>query len=332
MRDKKRSRVADYLVYLAVRVIVCVIQALPFETGRLIARLIAWLAYQIDRRHRLVAAENLQKAFPGQHSAAEIDGMVRGVYRHFCTLLIEIMHMPRRYHLHNYKQRVHLREPRRMVELLMSGRPVLFVTGHFGNWEMAGYVLGLFGFRAHAIARPLDNPYLDAYLRDFRERTGQRLLAKHGDFEQIEKLLAQGGLIATLADQDAGQRGLFVDFFGRPASTHKAVALMALEHNVPMVVCGTPHLDGKYHIWPIDIIYPEDYEKSPDAVRAITQRFTSELEKMVRTAPEQYFWVHRRWKHAPPVRRKPKAAPEFDGQSAAALALRAGSALGRVVS
>jgi KDO2-lipid IV(A) lauroyltransferase len=308
MPVKKRSRVADYLVYLAVRILVCIIQALPFETACLAARLLAWLVYKIDKRHRLVAIENLQKAFPGQHTDAEIDTMVRGVYRHFCTLLIEIAHMPRRYHLHNYKRHIVVRALPGLSELLLSGRPVLFVTGHFGNWEMAGYVIGLFGFRAHAIARPLDNPYLDDFLRSFRERTGQRLLAKHGDFDQMEKLLRTGGLIATLADQDAGQRGLFVDFFGRPASTHKAIALMALEHNVPMIVCGTPRLDGKYHIWSIDIIYPEDYDKSPDAVRAITQRFTTGLETVIRATPEQYFWVHRRWKHAPPERRKPKRA------------------------
>jgi KDO2-lipid IV(A) lauroyltransferase len=169
---------------------------------------------------------------------------------------------------------------------------------------MAGYWLGLVGIHAHAIARPLDNPYLDEFLRSFRERTGQKLLAKQGDFDRIDQVLAEGGMLATLADQDAGPRGLFVDFFGRPASTHKAIALLALEHNVPMVVAGTPKLDGKYHLWPFDIIFPEDYDKTPDAVRAITQRFTAGLEAMIREAPEQYFWVHRRWKHAPPVRKK----------------------------
>jgi KDO2-lipid IV(A) lauroyltransferase len=97
---------------------------------------------------------------------------------------------------------------------------------------------------------------------------------------------------------------LFVDFFGRPASTHKAVALLALEHNVPMVVGGAPKIDGKYHFWAIDVIYPEEYEKTPEGIRAITQRFTSGLEAMVRQAPEQYFWVHRRWKHAPRERKK----------------------------
>jgi Kdo2-lipid IVA lauroyltransferase/acyltransferase len=194
------------------------------------------------------------------------------------------------------------------MEVMMSGRPMLFVTGHFGNWELAGYAMGLLGFRIHAIARPLDNPYLDAFLRSFRERTGQRLLAKHGDFERMDQLLREGGMLATLADQDAGQRGLFVDFFGRPASTHKAVALMALENNVVMIVAGMPRLAGQYHIWPIDIIDPAEYDRTPDAIRAITQRFTTGLETLIRHAPEQYFWVHRRWKHQPQPRAKKNAA------------------------
>jgi KDO2-lipid IV(A) lauroyltransferase len=304
MSEKKRSAFVDYVVYLVVRIFVCILQALSFETACRFAGFLAWVIYKVDKRHRQVAIENLQKAFPGQYNDAQIDVMVRGVYEHFCTVLIEIIHMPRRYHLHNYKQSAVVHEPERLADAYLTGRPVLFVTAHFGNWEMAGYHLGLSGFHSHAIARPLDNPYLDQFLRSFRERTGQKLLAKHGDFDNMEKILKAGGIIATLADQDAGQRGLFVDFFGRPASTHKAIALLALEHNVPMVVLGTPKLDGRYRIWGMDVIYPEDYEKSPDAIRAITQRFTTGLETLIRMAPEQYFWVHRRWKHAPVERRK----------------------------
>ena len=308
MAPKQRSWWLDYLVYLVVRIVVCVLQALSFRLSLLVARGLAWAVYQVDKRHRKVAIENLQKAFADQHSDQQLDAMVRNVYLHVCTMLIEIIHMPRRYHLHNYKRYTTLHEPRLLAELLLSGRPILFVTGHFGNWEMSGYALGLLGFKTHAIARPLDNPHLDDFLRSFRERTGQKLLAKHGDFDQMEKLLRDGGVLATLADQDAGERGLFVEFFGRPASTHKAVALMALEHKVPMIVVGTPRLDDQYHVWPIDVIFPEDYDKSPDAVRAITQRFTTGLETLIRKAPEQYFWLHRRWKHAPPVRKAKNAA------------------------
>lgn len=308
MAEVQRSRIADYLVYLAVRIFVCVIQALSFETACRFAGFLAWVVYKVNKRHRLVAIENLHKAFPGQLSDEQIDRTVRGVYRHFCTMLIEIIYLPRYFHLHNHKQYQRMHEPAELMKVLLSGRPVLFVTGHFGNWELAGYALGLFGFQTHAIARPLDNPYLDDFLRSFRERTGQKLLAKHGDFDNIEELLRSGGILATLADQDAGQRGLFVDFFGRPASTHKAVALLAMEHNVPMVIVGSPKFDGLYRMSTIDVIDPQEYEKSPDAIRAITQRFTTGLETLIRRAPAQYFWLHRRWKHAPIERRKKKAA------------------------
>ncbi|MBX9677352.1 MAG: lysophospholipid acyltransferase family protein [Gemmataceae bacterium] len=308
MGEKKRSRMVDFLVYATVRVVVCLVQAMSFESALSFAEFLARLAYRVNKRHRLVAEENLRKAFPGQFTDAQIDVMVRNTYRHWCRVLIEILFIPRRLHLTNYKKHISLSDPPLITDALLSGRPLLVVTGHFGNWEMAGYALGMFGFETYAIARALDNPHLDAFLRRFREHTGQKILAKQGDFDRIQDVLRDGGVLATLADQDAGQRGLFVDFFGRPASTHKAVALMAIEHNVPMIVTGTPRLEGSYVVCATRLIDPANYERSPDAVKEITQQFTSDLEHLVRLAPEQYFWLHRRWKHQPQPRKK-KAKP-----------------------
>jgi KDO2-lipid IV(A) lauroyltransferase len=308
MSDKKRSPTVDFLVYAIVRVVVCVVQALRFETACGFANFLAWLAYRVDARHRLVAKENLEKAFPGKYSSAEIDRLVRGVYRHFCRVLIEILFMPRKLNVANWRDRIELDEVPRVVDALLSERPLLIVTGHFGNWEIGGYALGLLGFTTHAIARPLDNPYVDDFLRSFRERTGQKILAKHGDFANMQTVLETGGILATLADQDAGPRGMFVDFFGRPASTHKAVAILAIEYNVPMLVVGTPFYDGKYHVSPMQLIDPAKFGSTPDAIKAITQQFTSDLEHLVRRHPEQYFWLHRRWKHQPAERKKKIAA------------------------
>jgi KDO2-lipid IV(A) lauroyltransferase len=307
MSEKQRSWFADFLVYLAVRIAVCVVQSLSSDAAYGFAHLLAWLAYHLDRRHRLVAKENLRSAFPGKDEA-EIDQMVRRVYIHFAWVAVEIAQLPRRLHLGNWKRFVDIHGGERVVDALLADRPLLIVTGHFGNWEVAGYVLGLLGFKTHAIARPLDNPYVDDFLRRFREHTGQRILSKQGDFDRIEHVLQTGGVLATLADQDAGQRGLFVDFFGRPASTHKAIGFLALEHNVPLLVVGTPYLGRKYVVSPAEVIDPAEYERSSDGVRAITQRFTSDLERLVRTAPDQYFWLHRRWKHQPRPRGKRKAA------------------------
>ncbi len=311
--SKTRSQAADFAVYIAVRVVVCILQALSFRAACKAANVLAWLIYKIDRRHRLVALDNLRHAF-GQGDEAERDRLVRAVYRHFCTMLMEIIHVPRMLHPQNWKQHFGLPGCRPLVGMLLGDRPVLIVSGHFGNWELGGYALALFGFRTHAIARPLDNPYVDAYFRRFRENTGQKLLAKHGDFDQMQKVLAAKGIMLTLGDQDAGQRGLFVDFFNRPASTHKAIALLALEYNVPMLVMTCTRRPASagaawgHDIWSGDVIDPADYQGQPDAVRAITQRFTSALERMIARHPEQYFWLHRRWKHQPKSKAKNKQA------------------------
>jgi Kdo2-lipid IVA lauroyltransferase/acyltransferase len=306
---KERSVLIDYAVYLAIRALVCVLQLMPLSACRALAEGLAVLAYTVDKRHRLVALENLRLAFPNRYTAAELDQLVRAVYRHFCLVLVEIVHLPRILHTENWRRYVTLVAGERMVDCLTSGRPLLIVTGHFGNWEMAGYVLGVLGFQTYAIARPLDNPLVDAFFLRFRQKTGQTILAKHGDFERIQDVLRQGGVIATLADQDAGQRGLFVDFFGRTASTHKAVALLALEHDVPMAVVGVPRVAEpmRYEIRTEDVIDPREYAGRPDALKAMTQRFTLALEQLIRRQPEQYFWLHRRWKHQP-LKRKGKQA------------------------
>lgn len=303
--SKARSPLSDYLVYVLVRLFVCLIQALSFEASCSLARGLAWLVYHLDRRHRLVALDNLREAFGSQLSEQERERVTRSVYRHFCTLLMEIIHLPRRLHPLNWRRHLTLQGGREFVRCLLADRPLLFVTAHFGNWEIGGYALGLFGFMTYAVARPLDNPYLDRFLRQFRERTGQRLLAKKGDFEQMQALLARGGVIATLGDQDAGERGLFVDFFGRPASTHKAIALLALEYQVPLLVIGARNtgIPLNYEIVAEELILPEEYAGQAGAVRDLTQRFTTALERLIRRAPEQYFWLHRRWKHRPPQTR-----------------------------
>jgi KDO2-lipid IV(A) lauroyltransferase len=307
--SKPRSLLADYAVYLAIRVFVCFIQMLSLRAACALSGGLAYLIHLVDRRHRQVALENLEASFGDGYTASERSRLVTKTYEHFCRLLIEIILLPRKLHLNNWSRYVHIRESPTLVEFLLSGRPLLLVTAHFGNWEMGGYVLGLLGFPTYAVARPLDNPYLDEFLRRFRERTGQRILAKKGDFDQMQEILSTGGVIATLGDQDAGQRGLFVDFFGRPASTHKAIALMSLQYRAPLLVM-LPHNIGKpmYYEAGIDeAILPEDFADCPGAVREITQRFTAAVERKVRMHPAQYFWLHRRWKHQPSQGRR-KAA------------------------
>jgi KDO2-lipid IV(A) lauroyltransferase len=301
---KPRSLAVDYAIYLLVRAGICLIQAMPPEWARAIAGVAARLLFHLDRRHREVTRENLRQAFPGRWQGAELDNQVLATYRHFCSMVGEIAYLPRKIHARNRWRYVRYADPARRQELLCvmaSDRPVLIVSAHLGNWELGNFTMGLAGIHYHAVVRPLDNPFLDRFVRHYRQQTGHKLIDKTGSLDQMEDTLQAGGRVALLADQDAGPRGLFVDFFGRPASTHKAVALLALNHGAPLVVLGNQKISEPmcYQIIVEDIIFPEDYERRPNAVRLITERFSAGLERMIAAAPEQYFWMHRRWKSQP---------------------------------
>jgi KDO2-lipid IV(A) lauroyltransferase len=306
----RRARAVDYAVYLLVRTVVCVVQMLSWDRALRLARGLAWLAHRADRRHRLVAADNLRHAFPELDAAAR-DTLVRATYEHFATVLVEMIRLPRTLTRANHSRYIHC--PPEDLERLRawwgSPRPLLILTGHFGNWEVLSYLTGLVGFRGPIVARRLDNPYLDRFLGAFRQKTGLEVLDKNADYDRIVQTLAQGGGLGLVVDQDAGPKGLFVDFFGRPASTFKSIALLSLEYAAPLFVLGAARVGHplRYRLYVGDIILPEEYTGRPDAVRALTQRYTTALERMVRRHPEQYFWLHRRWKHQPKARER-KAA------------------------
>jgi KDO2-lipid IV(A) lauroyltransferase len=309
MPRKPRKPILDFAVFLAVRSAVALIQALPGRLPFRFAELLAALAYRVNRRHRTVAAENLQFAFPNL-SAAATDKLVRRTYRHFALMIVELARLPRKMHTGSWRRYGSLNRALKLIGPLHSPRPALLVTAHFGNWEFAGWFMGLCGFKSFAIARVLDNPYLDRYLLRFRQGTGQTIIAKNDDFDRLTQALKSGAKVATLADQDAGPRGVFVDFFGRPASTHKAVALMAIEFDAPLVVVGVPRVAEPmfYSVVCEDVIDPRDYAGRTDAVTAMTQRYSAALERLIRRHPEQYFWFHRRWKHQPAKRERKPAA------------------------
>ena len=312
MSLKPRKPRVDFAIYLAVRLVFALLQAVPLRVALGFANVLAWLAYRIDKRHREVARENLKHAFPEWADDPDrVDRTVRGCYRHFCTMLVEIVVLPRRIHLHNWKKYGDLVHGDWTIPAMIDHRPTFIVTAHFGNWEIAGYITGLVGIQSFAIARVLDNPHLERFFKKFRQKTGQTILAKKGDFDLITEVLSKNATVATLGDQDAGERGLFVDFFHRPASTHKAIALLAMQYDVKMVVVGVPRVASpmKFELVAEETIDPRDYKDKPTgaAVKEITERFTNAIERMVRRHPEQYFWLHRRWKHQPKTRPKKPA-------------------------
>ncbi len=308
-RKSRIGQFVDYGVYLVVRIFVCVIQACSLETCHTIASFLAWLFADVLRvRHRTLDG-NLRKAFP-EKSEAERRKLARSMWRHLLVMLCEIAHAPRRIHRSNWRKYVRLRQMQPLAHALLTERPVVTVTGHFGNFEMAGYLSGLFGYPTYTIARPLDNPHLDRFVNQFRGATGQFMLPKEGSAPAVQRVMEAGETIALLADQHAGPSGCWVEMFGQPTSCHKAVALFALSSGAPLLISYARRTGKPMHfeLGMADHYDPElDVQRSHN-VTTLTQWYCDHLERLIRESPEQYWWVHRVWRGAPPKRGRRKRA------------------------
>jgi len=293
------------LQYAALRLVETALQCFPIETNLRTARWAGDLLYWLDRKHRERALGNLRASFPGAP-----EKVLRRIARRSCEHLVmvgaEVLCLPRLMQFNRFLDLVDISGCLPSFRHIAAGRPSILVTGHFGNWEMVGYAMAAMGFPPTSVARPLDNPYLNEYILRLRERTGQKILFKQGMTEEALGDLRRGRPLGFIADQDAGRRGFFVDFFGRKASAYKSIAYLALEENAPIFVGGAVRERGRfrYRIVQTDAIFPSEYPKGLDGAVAITARYTAGIERLVRTAPEQYLWVHRRWKTRPPEERQ----------------------------
>lgn len=182
-----------------------------------------------------------------------------------------------------------------------AGTGAVLVTGHLGNWEVGGAAMAARGIPIDAVARRQANPYFDRLVNDARARLGIRVIPRHGATKATLRALKEGRVVALVADQDARAAGVFVPFLGRPASTPRGPAVLALRTSAPLFMATMVRdPDGGYRvrIEPIPVPTDGDFE---GRVRRITAAFTRSLEAAVREHPSQYFWHHRRWKTVPPA-------------------------------
>ena len=263
-------------------------------------RALGGLLGRLDRRHLAIAAGNLRLAFP-EWDEARVWRTARGVYGHFGAVLFDILWLPRRTP-EQIRGLVEVRGREHVERALSAGRGALLVTGHLGNWELHGVAHGLLFGAMHVVARPLDNPRLVARLCAMRTMGGNTVVYKQRALNRILHALRAGRGIALLIDQNVQLRdGIFVDFFGRQAATTTVAAALAVKTGSPLVPCRTELLaDGRYRL-----TYLPALEWSPSGdrqadVACLTQRLTRQIEEWVRETPEQWLWMHRRWKTRPP--------------------------------
>jgi KDO2-lipid IV(A) lauroyltransferase len=292
--------VIHLLEYLAARVVIGSFQVMPLPLGRVVARAWAFCTWGLDRRSRkLEAAENLRRAFPemGEKDARRT---VRRVYYHLADSVLDWLKLAR-VAARPGAERLFETVGRERLAQLPPGKPIVFVTGHFGDWEALGIASSLMGFPVWAVGRSFANERLDRYINRLRGVTGQHVVAKHGATLQVFHVLAEGTNVALLIDQDARQHGIFVDFFGRPASTTDLAARLSLRSGSPVAFVYAHRLPGRFRFRLVcsDLVEPDPEADQQAEVHRITQRLTKDLEDVVRRMPEQWLWLHRRWKTTP---------------------------------
>lgn len=312
-------RVRHLAEYLIVRVLLSLIQAVSIETCQSVGRVVAWLANDVLRVRAAVVDENLRFSFPGLTGAQRRD-MARAMWEHLLLMVCEVAHVHRKLHETNWREHVSDYNSRELLRHAFSRRATVSVAGHFGNFEICGYMAGFWGVRVYTIARPLDNPYLDRLITRFRQSMGQRILPKEDSAEQADEVLKTGGMLVLLGDQHAGHLGCVVDFLGRPASCHKALALFALINNAPMLLVNCTRCGGPMQFqMGLDAV-ADPLEGGPEVagVRELTQWYNHRLAEQIRQVPEQYWWLHNRWKDTTVrrPRRKKVAAPAMPADQA----------------
>jgi KDO2-lipid IV(A) lauroyltransferase len=290
----------QYLQYVAVRTAATSV-SLHATTGLAAMARIGSLYHRLAWRRRRRAELNLRRSFPEWSPGRVAEVAERSVHSMLQTFLVDVPITPRLITPSTWPQYISLSSVGPMLEVLLRGDPAILVTGHCGNWELLGHALAVMGHPVTALARPLDNPFLNRWVLRLREARGTSVLTKWGAVPALEDLLSRGGRAAFIADQNAGDQGLFVPFFGRLASSYKSIGLLAMRYRVPIIAGVALRRDDRfaYEISCVDLIRAEEWDPQPDPLFYITARFNRAIETMIRMAPEQYLWVHRRWKSRP---------------------------------
>lgn len=298
----------DFIVYIIVRFFVALAQALPISLSMGLVRLLAFVFTYVLKLRRELVEENIRCAFP-QYTEAEIQHITHQMWIHLFTLCLEIAIINRKVHETTWKDHLHLHNVNQFVHTIISGRPQAVITAHYGNFEAAGYTLGLLGFPTYSIARTLDNPYLNRFVNSFRSSTGQHIVPRDKAAEILPEVIKQHGAIGFLSDQHAGDRGVWVTCLNRETSCPKGVAVFALSDNVPCAVGFARRINGvplQFDIWISDYLDPAENTPDSQSVVSITQWYNRAFERMISSDPTQYWWIHRKWRKKPERKNRAK--------------------------
>ncbi len=290
----------EWLEYAAVWLILKALSAMPHSVARGLAASVTSLLFSLLPKLRKTAELNLRLAFPDRTDAQRKDA-TRKMVRNLGWMGAEFARFPR-LTKENIEKVVILEGNENFLEGQRRGKGVLYLTGHIGAWELSSFAHALYGYPLHYMARPLDNNRLDALVNQYRCSSGNKPSYKNESARVMLKILKDSGTIGILADQNTmPEEGVFVDFFGKLACTTTGLARVAL-HTGAAVVPGYAYWDETIHKYRLRFEPPVELIRTGDTEHDVfenTQRFAKVIEGIIRKHPDQWVWVHKRWKTRP---------------------------------
>ena len=292
------TRLRHYCEYLIVAGASKLLSRASMATVRSRGMALGRIAYRLSGARRRIARENIAQAFP-ELPPAEWDRLARAAFEHFGRVLLEVLRFST-LSTHQMKDLCDVEGEEHVLRGYAAGKGIIFMSAHFGYWEMAGITNPLYWRPISVIARPLDNPRLHGMLEHIRTRTGNEVIYRQGSIRKVLRALASNRGVAMLIDQHLqGQEAVHVNFFGRPAAATPIVASLVLRTGATVVPAfSMPLPEGRYRF-----VYCEPMDPPRDdsqaAIHDFTQRCADVTERFVRQDPDLWLWMHRRWRESP---------------------------------
>jgi KDO2-lipid IV(A) lauroyltransferase len=285
----------EYVLFLC---LYSLVRALPLRLALRLGSALGTLIYFAQPRRRSKARENLRRAFP-EKSEEECRRLLRENFRQLGIGAVEMLRLDLYRDPQILKENFTLNGLEHVQEALAGGKGCFLLTGHVGFWEAGSILMPLHGIRTDAIYKHMKNPYVEKRIMALREVAGTRWIEKNRAARKILRSLHENRAVAVLIDQRVSRReGVIVNFFNRPVVATPIIALMAIKQGTPIIPTFSWRLPD--HRFEIDfapmITFPQEEDPSPETIRAATQLLTEKIEAAVRRAPEQWFWVHDRWR------------------------------------
>jgi Kdo2-lipid IVA lauroyltransferase/acyltransferase len=285
------------LEYLAVMFLRFLLFLLPWNGRLALGKYLGSLIFKFDRKHRRVSSYNLKRAFP-EISDLKIAELSEKSFENLGRLIIEVIFQRSRATTIFSETRIDGWQ--NLQEISREGKGYILVSGHFGNWEWVAYLQGSLGFPLEMVTRPLDNPYLENFLKKIREEKGNSIIYKRNAVREMVKAIKNSRGVAFVFDQNFGEEGgVFVPFFGRPAATTPVFGRISARLQVPVLpVLAYPDGAG-YRIVYEKPIYPKKELSIEENSMRIIEESTKILENGIRKIPWAWFWMHDRWRTQP---------------------------------